>query len=363
MSNIVIYETPQGKVELSPEIIRRYLVNGNGKVTDQEVMMFLQLCKYQKLNPFLRECYLIKYGDEPATIVTGKETFTKRAASIPDCDGWIAGVVVLKNGKIVYRPGSLVLKDEELVGGWAEVYRKNWSHPVRIEVSYREYEGKKRDGTPNRQWRRMPGTMVRKVALVQGLREAFPIEFGDLYSPEEMAQAGVDMDELPKAEVIIPGLEKKEVTPKEEAQPLPEKKSSEKLSPQQKEVLNLWKQLNLSRWQKEPIDVVVEKASDKKLKAMIDWAKKKLAEKEVEEHTKAQAEKLREEVLELVIITIPTNKELEEMGFDTGISLEDQLKGCDYSKLKEIREKLLKRLSKKQRVEWEKTRNVKNKEK
>mgnify|MGYP000061756443 CR=1 FL=1 len=202
-NNIVVYETPQGKVKLSPEIIRKYLVNGNGRVTDQEVMMFLHLCYYQKLNPFLREAYLIKYGDEPATIVTGKETFTKRAASIPDCNGWIAGVVVLKDGKIVYRPGSLVLKDEELVGGWAEVYRKSWSHPIRIEVSYEEYEGKKKDGTPNRQWKRMPGTMIRKVALVQALREAFPNEFGGLYSPEEMAQAGVDMEGLPQAEVKV----------------------------------------------------------------------------------------------------------------------------------------------------------------
>ena len=204
-NNIVVYETPQGKVKLSPEIIRKYLVNGNGRVTDQEVMMFLHLCYYQKLNPFLREAYLIKYGDEPATIVTGKETFTKRAASIPDCNGWIAGVVVLKDGKIVYRPGSLVLKDEELVGGWAEVYRKSWSHPIRIEVSYEEYEGKKKDGTPNRQWKRMPGTMIRKVALVQALREAFPNEFGGLYSPEEMAQAGVDMEGLPQAEVKVEG--------------------------------------------------------------------------------------------------------------------------------------------------------------
>ena len=81
MDEIVKYNMPSGdEVILSPDIIRKYLVSGNGKVTDQEIMMFVSLCKYQKLNPFLKECYLIKYGDNfPASIVTGKEAFLKRA--------------------------------------------------------------------------------------------------------------------------------------------------------------------------------------------------------------------------------------------------------------------------------------------
>ena len=51
--------TEQGPVKLSPSIVRRYLVNGNGSVTDGEVMMFMSLCKFGGLNPFLREAYLI----------------------------------------------------------------------------------------------------------------------------------------------------------------------------------------------------------------------------------------------------------------------------------------------------------------
>ena len=54
------YECGGQIVKISPNMIKRYLVNGNGAVTDQEVMMFLSLCKFQKLNPFLREAYLIK---------------------------------------------------------------------------------------------------------------------------------------------------------------------------------------------------------------------------------------------------------------------------------------------------------------
>ena len=75
-TSIVKYETDHGEVQLSPEIIKRYLVAGDPtKVTAQEVELFLQLCKFQKLNPFLRDVYLIKYGNAPATMVTGKDTF------------------------------------------------------------------------------------------------------------------------------------------------------------------------------------------------------------------------------------------------------------------------------------------------
>ena len=98
MSEIIAYETEHGKIQLSPDIIKKYLVSGGGNVSDQEVTMVLNLCKYQKLNPFLGEAYLIKFGTGAATIVTGKEVFTKRAAKIPVCDGWEAGVTVLKNG-------------------------------------------------------------------------------------------------------------------------------------------------------------------------------------------------------------------------------------------------------------------------
>lgn len=58
----VVVHTPSGDVKLNPTIVRKFLVNGNGAVTDQEIAMFLGLCKYQSLNPFLREAYLIKYG-------------------------------------------------------------------------------------------------------------------------------------------------------------------------------------------------------------------------------------------------------------------------------------------------------------
>ncbi len=186
-TKVVEYECGGQLVKLSPNIIRNYLVNGNGNVTDQEVAMFLNLCKFQKLNPFLREAYLIKYGSQPATIATGKEAITKRAMRSPNYAGQQAGVVVLtEDGTLENRIGSIVLEDETLVGGWAKVFVKGYEYPIEITVAFDEYVGRKSSGEINSQWSKRPATMIRKVALVQALREAFPEDLAGMYSTEEM---------------------------------------------------------------------------------------------------------------------------------------------------------------------------------
>jgi len=193
----VEYDSNGTSVKLSPNIIRNYLVNGNGAVTDQEVVMFLNLCKAQRLNPFLREAYLIKFGQQPATIVTGKEVFTKRARRNKDYSGFEAGVIVQnEDGALINRAGTLVVKDEELVGGWAKVHIKGYVVPIEITASLSEYIGLKGDGTVNAQWSKKPATMIRKVALVQALREAFPEELQGLYDQSEI-QVDIDVPEQP----------------------------------------------------------------------------------------------------------------------------------------------------------------------
>lgn len=182
------YKAGEEEVKLSPTIVKNYLVSGNPeKVTDQEIVMFMNLCKFQHLNPFLKEAYCIKYGTAPATIVTGKTAFEKRADRCVDYEGFEAGVVVINlKGEIENRVGTLVIDGEQLVGGWCDVYHKKFKHPVKITVSLSEYIGKKSDGSVNSQWAAKPATMIRKVAKVQALREAFPEDFAGMYSAEEM---------------------------------------------------------------------------------------------------------------------------------------------------------------------------------
>lgn len=199
-SKVVEYKVGEEKVTLSPSIIKNYLVRGGGNVTDQEVVMFLNLCRFQHLNPFLNEAYLIKFGNQAATIVVGKEAMTKRAMRHPSYAGQQAGVIVRNKEtyEVEQRIGSMVVSDEELLGGWAKVYVKGFEVPIEITVGLDEYIGTKGDGSVNSQWAKKPGTMIRKVALMQALREAFPDDLGGMYDSAEM---GLDIDETTMAPV------------------------------------------------------------------------------------------------------------------------------------------------------------------
>ena len=83
----------------------------------------------------------------------------------------------------------MVLPGETLVGGWAEVHVKDRSIPAKEEVSLAEYN------KGQSQWKTMPATMIRKVALVHALREAFPAKFSGLYDAPEMG-VGVPDDPI-----------------------------------------------------------------------------------------------------------------------------------------------------------------------
>lgn len=198
---VVEYMAGGMKVKLTPSIVRNYLVSGDkDRVSIQEVAMFMNLCKFSGLNPWLKEAYCIKYGNEPATMVVGKEAFEKRAEENPAYDGDESGIVVIdENGVISYRKGTLKLPGEEIIGGYAEVWRKDRKYSTRIEVSFEEYAGRKKDGTLNSQWAKKPATMIRKVALVQALREAFPKSFGGMYIAEEQ---GIDEPNFSVSDVI-----------------------------------------------------------------------------------------------------------------------------------------------------------------
>lgn len=190
-SDVITYDANGEQVKLSKSMVKSYLVNGNGAVTDQEVVMFLSLCKFQHLNPFLREAYLIKYGNSPATVVVGKDVLLKRAMRSAKYEGSQAGVIVVTaNGDLKEREGTFVLETETLVGGWAKVFLNNYINPVYASVSMKEYS------TGKSNWLTKPATMIRKVALAQALREAFPEEMSALYDAAEMG-TDVPLDTTP----------------------------------------------------------------------------------------------------------------------------------------------------------------------
>lgn len=193
--SVTTFTVGNDTVTLSPSIVRNYLTNGNGAVTDQEVNYFVHLCRGQGLNPFLKEIYLIKFGQQPATFVVSKEAFLKRAEANPQYDGSESGIIVLnKDGELIERKGGFFLKDsEQVVGGWAKVYRKDRKYPSDVQVTFEEYAGRTKDGNLNSNWANRPATMIKKVALVQALREAFPNDLNNLYTEEEQGDIQIPM--------------------------------------------------------------------------------------------------------------------------------------------------------------------------
>lgn len=199
-----VYKAGENEVTLTPQFVKQYLVTGDAQnVSMQEVVMFINLCKHQKLNPFLREAYLIKYGSQPANLVVGKAAFEARADRDERYEGYDAGIVVQKkNGELEYRKGTLVLPDERLVGGWAEVYVKGYTKPIYTAVSLAEYS------TGKSTWAQKPATMIRKVAKMQALREAFPNALSGMYTAEELGHSDEELPvqpiEQPQEEVQSP---------------------------------------------------------------------------------------------------------------------------------------------------------------
>lgn len=184
----VIYNVDGNEIKLTPSIVQQYIVGTDAQITMPEFKMFSELCKIRKLNPFLKECYCIKYGNQPAQIVVSKDVLLRRAITHPEYDGIEDGIIVTnESGEIIERKGCFMLQTETLVGGWAKVYRKNWTHPTYCSVSFNEVAQRKKDGTLNSNWQGKGATMVNKVAKSRALRETFVEELAGMYDETEFA--------------------------------------------------------------------------------------------------------------------------------------------------------------------------------
>ena len=210
-----IYKVAGQDVKLSFEIVRNFLTKGNGNVTDQDLVQFISICKYNELNPFLNEAYLVKFGDKPASMIVSKEALLKRAEANINYDGIQAGVIVKRGEDIVELEGCFYLSTDTLLGGWAKVYRSDKKFPYVSKVKIEEYDLKQSS------WNSKPSTMIRKVAEVQALREAFPHQLGAMYTAEEQGVKTIDIEhvDVTNRETKEPVIEQKEPVIEQNDQP------------------------------------------------------------------------------------------------------------------------------------------------
>lgn len=164
--------------EFTPEQVALITSTVAKGATPDELKLFLYRCQNMGLDPLKPGMvHFIKYGNNPGTMVVGIDGFRSRAAATGKHRGTKRGI--LRDAK-----GACI-------GAWAEVYRADWEHPAREEVSFREYS------TGKSGWAKMPETMIKKVAECAALRMAFPDQLGGVYAPEEMDQAERHAPEAP----------------------------------------------------------------------------------------------------------------------------------------------------------------------
>lgn len=210
----VKYDIDGNEIKLTMKNVQEYIVGTDSKITMSEFKFFTELCKVQKLNPFLKEAYCIKYGNSPATIVVSKDVIIKRAVRHPMYNGKETGIIVIaEDGEIRERNGCFKLPTEKIIGGWAKVYRRDWDHPEYMSVALEEVAQKKSGGGLNSNWSNKTATMIEKVAKVRALREAFPDVLNGLYSSDEFGvpetqsknaiqQALPEIEQQPEPEII-----------------------------------------------------------------------------------------------------------------------------------------------------------------
>lgn len=145
-------------------------------LTVGEKNSYLQIAKAFNLNPFKREIHVSKYNGQ-MSIITGYETYIKRAERTGLLDGWS-----------VVTTGSVEKNDLKAI---LTIYRKDRSHPFVWEAEYKEfvqviYDKDTKERRPTKFWQK-GSMMIKKVAISQGFRLCFSDELGGMpYTADEM---------------------------------------------------------------------------------------------------------------------------------------------------------------------------------
>lgn len=148
-------------------------------------------------------------------MIVGKEAFMKRAENNERFEGFKAGIIVEREGEMVDLEGAIKLSTDKLIGGWAEVYRADRQQPISVRISLEEFS--KGQST----WKSMPLNMIRKTAIVNALREAFPNSLGSLYTEEEEPAN----DDIPAEDRVRREVNEKANTEIIDVEPIPEPQS------------------------------------------------------------------------------------------------------------------------------------------
>jgi phage recombination protein Bet len=152
--------------------------------TNGDIVKFMMLCKARGLDPWQGDAYLTGYDNEDGSatfnLITAVQALLKRAELCDEFDGIESGIVVMQDGKIEERQGTITMEGEVLLGGWARCYRSDRKAAFYQSVPLSVYD------TKRSRWKKDPTGMIQKVAKAHVLREAFPNHLAGLKTFDEM---------------------------------------------------------------------------------------------------------------------------------------------------------------------------------
>lgn len=156
------------------DLIKNQIAKG---CTDDELKLFIQVCKKTKLDPFARQIYAVKMGGKMSiqTSIDGLRLIAERSQKYR---GQVGPYWCGQDGdwKEVWLDGNPPAACK--VG----VLHADFKDPLYAVVRYWAF------AQDNHMWKKMPDTMIAKVAESQALRKAFPQDLSGLYSTDEMPQ-------------------------------------------------------------------------------------------------------------------------------------------------------------------------------
>ncbi len=179
------------EMRLTISMVKNYLVQGKSEyVTDPEAIMFMAECKARRLDPFRKECWLIKYSRTGnAAIVESIHHKRAKARAQADCKGWSKGLILIDKKGQTKRSKGLVLEGETLVGAYFEATPDGWIVPYELEINLTGYIGKTQEGSATAFWKpeKQP-SQIMKVVESQGLSALWCGAIGTAYIPEELPE-------------------------------------------------------------------------------------------------------------------------------------------------------------------------------
>lgn len=191
------------------EIIKTNIAKG---ATDNQLKLFIQVCRQTGLNPFARQIYAVIRNTKKKEKVNGQwiEKWEPEMSIQTSIDGFRLQAQRSEEYAGQDGPYYLDAKTKEWTDYWIEDYppaaarvgvlRKGFQKYLYAVAKFESYAAhgynkltEKYDGELTNLWKKMPEVMIAKVAEALALRRAFPAELSGLYTKEEMDQADMPL--------------------------------------------------------------------------------------------------------------------------------------------------------------------------